>query len=158
MGKLTNAGYAKLDQLLEEYGSDWLMKSLVTRVADGDSPEDMARSLGMPYVVLKSWMEEHCAEEVALALRARADILEHRATTAVDGADPDSVQVVRLQADHYMKVAGKLDRARYGEKVVVENTVSVDLLSAIHAAERRVLESRMPVVIDAEVVVVGEAI
>lgn len=148
VGKFKNLEYAKLDNIIAEHGEDWLRLQIITRIADGDSPKSIASSFGIHYVYLKRWLEEHAGEDVALAGRARADCLEYNATSAVDMADPDSVAVARLQADHYMKLAGKLDRAKFGEKVVVENTVSVDLLEAIQSAERRVLAARVPIIIE----------
>jgi hypothetical protein len=37
------------------------------------------------------------------------------ATNAVENASPDEVPLARLKADHYMKVAAKLNPARWGD-------------------------------------------
>lgn len=112
--------YAKLDNIIAEQGEDWLRLQIITRIADGENPKTIAHSLGLHHVYLRRWLEENCADDVALAGRARADCLEYEATEAVDAADPDSVAVARLQADHKMKVARVLDRKKYGEKEVQE--------------------------------------
>lgn len=118
--KLTRAGYERLDIIIAEQGEDWLHNQIVTRVCDGVDPKEIARSLGVHYICVKRWMEDNCGDDIALALRARADCLEFDATQAVDDADPDSVAVARLKADHYMKLAGKLDRAKFGDKPIAE--------------------------------------
>ncbi len=116
MGKLTRLGYTLLDELIADRGHEWLHTHVVGRLFDGDRPSDVAAGLGVPYVVLKGWIEEHCPEDIALAGRARADELEWKATRAVDDAQSDDVSVARLKAEHYMKVAAKLDRAKWGDK------------------------------------------
>lgn len=116
MGKLTRLGYTLLDELIADRGHEWLHTHLLARLFDGDRPSDVAASLGVPYVVLRGWIEEHCPEDVLLAGRARADELEWKATNAVDNAVPEEVAVAKLKADHYMKVAAKLDRAKWGDK------------------------------------------
>lgn len=148
VGKFKNLEYAKLDNIIAEHGKEFVIAQVITRVAEGCSLKDIAHSFGIHFVYLKRWMELECSEDIGLALRARADMLEYDASQAVDDADPDSVAVARLQSDHRMKLAGKLDRAKFGEKVVVENTVSVDLLEAIQSAERRVLAARVPIIIE----------
>lgn len=123
MGKLANENFAKLDNIIAEQGKDFVISQVITRIAEGCDPKDIARSFGIHYVYLKRWLENECSEDISLALRARADMLEYDASTIVDAADPDSVQVARLQSEHKMKLASRFDRARYGEKPVQETTV-----------------------------------
>jgi hypothetical protein len=120
MGKFLRSGYARLDEILETRGEDWMFNAVISPIADGANPREISENIGIPYVVLKGWIEQNCTEEVELAKRARADVLVHGATSVVLGADPDSVQVARLQSDHLMKLAGKLNRREYGEKVQQE--------------------------------------
>lgn len=120
MGKKANMEYAKLDNIIAEHGKEFVIGQVITRVAEGCSLKDIAHSFGIHFVYLKKWLEEHAGDDVSLALRARADCLEHEATTAVDMADPDSVSVARLQSDHRMKLASRFDRAKYGDKPVAE--------------------------------------
>lgn len=120
--KLTKSGYAKLDLIIEENGEEWLLKNLITRVAEGHSPNDIAASIGLPYWVLRAYIEDNCAEDIALAGRARADCLEYEAMEAVNSADPDNLGVAKLHADHKLKIASRLDRAKYSEKDVKEQS------------------------------------
>lgn len=131
--KLTKSGYAKLDAIIEEHGDEWLLKNLITRVAEGDDPKAISASIGLPYVVLRNWMEDNCADEVALAGRARADCLEYEASNAIENVDPDNLGVVKLQSDYKMKLAGKLDRKKYGDKtdgVMLAVQVNTNIISA----------------------------
>jgi len=118
MGKMTNLGYARLDSLVEDQGDEWLHDQLMCRLMEGERPTDIARSFAIPYVVLRGWMEKNCPDAVALAGRARADELEWKATNVVESAEVETVGLAKLQAEHYMKLAGKLDRAKYGDKDV----------------------------------------
>ncbi len=113
---MTNLGYARLDSLVDGHGDEWLHDQLMCRLMEGERPTDIARSFEIPYVVLRGWMEKNCPDAVALAGRARADELEWKATNVVESADSETVALAKLQAEHYMKLAAKLDRAKYGEK------------------------------------------
>ena len=117
MGKLTRVGYAILDSILEERGEEWFHKEILNKLVDGMRMKDIATSLGLPSVVmLRAWIEKNCAEDIALAYRARADDMEWQATQEVTEASMATVPLAKLRADHYMKIAGKLDRSKWGEK------------------------------------------
>lgn len=115
MGKLANMEYAKLDNLIAEHGKDFILKQVITRMADGDNPKDIARSFGIHYVYLKKWVEENAADDVALAKRAHSDVLISNALNAVENAQIEDVAVARLKADTYMKVASKQDKVAWGD-------------------------------------------
>ena len=115
MGKLTSKGYAILDQRIAEFGADNVLADVVTRVAEGDNPVGIAKSFGIPYICLKQWVEEHGADLMALARRAHADVLVANALDEVGSATPDDVNVAKLRADTYLKVAGKQDKAAWGD-------------------------------------------
>lgn len=155
MGKLTRAGYAALDALIEERGHEWLHGQLMNRIVEGERPLDVAAAFGVPWVVLRGWIEEHCPDEIALAERARADDLEWLATNAVDNADPDAVPLAKLKADHYMKVAGKLNRGKWGDKDVVSaggfGGITIVIGRVKPAADFPVVEGESKVVIDGDV-------
>jgi hypothetical protein len=116
MGEMTRLGYATLDALIAERGNEWLYGRVMDKLFEGERPSDIAAQIGVPWVVLRGWIEKHCPDDVALAGRARADELEWKATNAVDYAEPETVALARLKADHYMKVAAKLDRTKWGDK------------------------------------------
>lgn len=119
MGKLANIGYAKLDALLAEHGAEWLGGQVITRIAEGDEPKAIARSLGVHWVCLKRWLEEHAADDIALARRAYSDSLVWEAMDEVRNTDVDNLQVAKARADVYLKVAGKASKAEWGDGVQV---------------------------------------
>ena len=92
-----------------------MYRQLMDRLVEGERPKDIAIGFGVPLVVLRGWIEKNCPDDVSLASRARADDLEWLATNAVENASPDEVPLARLKADHYMKVAAKLNPARWGD-------------------------------------------
>lgn len=114
MGKLKRADYAHLDMLVAEHGSEWIYDRLMEGLLRGEKPSSIASALGFrTYVAMKGWIEKHCSEDVELAYRARADELEWEATEAVRDICPETVGVARLQSEHYMKLAGRLDRSKW---------------------------------------------
>ncbi|KKT61752.1 MAG: hypothetical protein UW55_C0024G0004 [Candidatus Giovannonibacteria bacterium GW2011_GWA2_44_26] len=112
--KLKPLGYAKLDMRIAEMGEDAVVMDVATRIAEGCNPKGIADNFGIPYIVLKQWLEGH-GDMVALARRAHADILVSEALDEVTNAETDTVSVARLRAETYMKVAGKQDRIAWGE-------------------------------------------
>ncbi len=55
-------------------------------------------------------------------------------------ATPEDVAVRKLQADVALKLASKFDRARYGETVRVEKTVSVGVDAALLSTAAALLD------------------
>lgn len=119
MGEIANMRYAVLDNLIAEHGTEWLVGQIITRMAEGDEPKDIARSLGVHYVYLKRWLEEHAADDIALARRAYSDSLVWDALDEVRNTDVDNLQVAKARADVYLKVAGKASKAEWGDGVQV---------------------------------------
>ena len=119
MGKLLKIGYARLDVLIAEHGEEWLGGHIITRIADGDNPREIARSLDVHYVCLKRWIDEHAAEDVAFAKMAFADGLVAEALDEMKNTDVDNLQVAKARADVYLKVAGKASKVEWGDAVQV---------------------------------------
>lgn len=148
-------GWARLDRRLAEEGYDFLA-GIVSRVGLGELPSEVARSCGMPWIVLKSWLEDD-PERVALmetALRAGADELEAQALREVRDADGETVALAKLRYESYVKSAGFRDRKRYGNKVDVEVTHNVSIVEALREARGRVVHAEvayLPVTVTQEV-------
>lgn len=95
------------------------------RLSEGETLRDIGRAWGVPVGGFTRWFsEEHCVLYEA-ALRVRADQLAHEALACADGADAETVAPARLQVDTRLKLAGKWDRERYGERTRVDQTVLV---------------------------------
>ena len=113
--KLATLGYAKLTARIDECGKDNVVADIVTRMAEGDQPQEIARSYGIPYICLKGFLEENAVDYVGLAKRAHADVLVAQALRHVEDAQIEDVAVARLKAETKLKIAGK-QSMEWGDK------------------------------------------
>lgn len=116
--RLKTLGFARLDEIVERDGKDGVVAEIASRIAEGEHPSAIAKSKGLPYIVVKAFLEENGVDVVGLAKRAHADVLVSDALDAVKNAQPEDVSVARLKADTYLKVAGK-QSAEWGDKGTV---------------------------------------
>lgn len=74
-----------------------------------------------------NWISENEERKVryAGALQVKAEMIAHATLDIADGSDPEMVGVSKLQIDTRLKLAGKWNRERYGERVSVDKTVNV---------------------------------
>lgn len=110
---------------IEEHGESDLLSAVVTRIAEGEDPRDIARSRGYGWFVLRTWMEDspERMEQWALAKRCFADGLAYESLMAARDATVEEVQVSRLKTEHYTKMAGKMSKQEWGDAksgVVIE--------------------------------------
>ena len=133
-------GWSRLDALIAEYDEKSVLDMVTTRIAVGENPQGIALSMGMPWMVMRKWMEDKPERMQAweLAKRCFADGLAYEGLKAVKEADPETVQVAKLQFDAYTKTAGKVSREDWGEKVQVEIKQTISVLDALEEARRRV--------------------
>lgn len=120
---------------------------LVQRVAEGETLRAMCKSLGLPY----SQVARHIAGTPALkmeydaALQLWADALAQETVGLADGvagADEAShVSAAKLAVETRLKLAGKWDRDRYGEREGPRVSVNINLGDVTR--EIRELESRL---------------
>jgi hypothetical protein len=121
MGKLTRRRYAALDRLIEVKGEDWMLDVLMLGISEGASHADLSCRLSaeadaeIPWWIIREWVEKNCPDDVALAYRARADVLADAADREVAAASMEQLGVNRLKVEHYTKQAAKLDRMKYGD-------------------------------------------
>lgn len=121
MGVLVREGYSRLDVLLEEHGEESFLQGICGRVAEGESPDVVSRSMGLPWLVVRKWFEDDGKRVglLELAKRCWADRLVWDAVSAARDAGVENVSVNKLQADTYLKVAAKADRKGWGDGVGV---------------------------------------
>jgi len=148
MGKLKRQQYAILDSIVAERGHEWLYDYLTNQLFEGNQPSKIANDLGISYTVLKGWVLENCPEVFDVARKARADELEWKAMDVVKNADQETLGVAKLQSDHYMKVAAKLDRDTWGDGAGIGNGGDISFKIVIGSTHPE-LESR-PGVIEGE--------
>lgn len=102
--------------MVDEYGAEVVLRMICTRIAEGEAPSDIARSYGMPWMVMRRWMEDSAdrMSQWELAKRCFADGLAYESLRVVRDADEDSVALARLQSETYAKTAGKVSRVEWG--------------------------------------------
>jgi hypothetical protein len=110
-----------MDRLIDMHGEDGALRMICTRIAEGEDPRDIARGSGMPWMVMRRWMEdkEERMREWELAKRCFADGLVWEGLSAARDATPEDVSVARLQVETYHKTAGKMSKVEWGSEASV---------------------------------------
>lgn len=122
------------------------------RVADGETVQEFCTSKSLAY----SLVARHIAQTPLLkaqydtALQLRGDALAQETIGIVDGATPETTAVKKLQAETRLRLAGKLDRERYGERE--RPAVAVNISLGDVAREIRELETRLGIALGGPVV------
>lgn len=119
------------------------------RVAEGEPLKLVCKSRGWPYSLVAQWLhgDEALLARYDAALRIWVDGLAAETILIADESDPENVAAAALQVKARQWAAEKLHRARYGQTLKVERSVSVvadagliglagDLLARIGRQER----------------------
>lgn len=117
-------------EAFEEWKSDVNVPAmLMSRVGEGESLKEICKSAGMPYSLVARWIAETpvLKAQYDAALQLKADSLAHEALDDANGATNETVAPTKLRVDTKLKLAGKWDRARYGEREAPQLTVNVSL-------------------------------
>lgn len=88
-------------------------------IRDQGSPEQLIGESAWSYGAFIGWVRSDESRSAAYdkALRDYGHRVGMAVVPLADGATPETVGVVKLQTDVRLKVAGKLSRERWGEKV-----------------------------------------
>jgi hypothetical protein len=135
-------------EAFEAWRADAMSASeLVQRVAEGETLKDICTSMGVAY----SLVARHVAGTPALnaeyenALAIWADALAQETLAIADGTEGATeatvVAAAKLRAETRMRLAGKWDRKRYGERDA--GLVQVNVSLGDTAREIRELEARL---------------
>lgn len=104
-----------LSKMVEEVGADEFLEMLCSRVAEGESPVEISRNIGLSWFVVREWLEAgDKMKRLELAKRCFADGLVWEGLEAARDATPESVSVDRLKVDTFHKIAGKMSRVEWG--------------------------------------------
>ncbi len=120
---------------------------LFSRIAEGETLPDICKSQEIPYSLAWRWIATTPALKVQYdsALQAWADRLAQETVgiaDAVEGSDEAShVTAAKLRVDTRLKIAGKWDRDRYGERDA--GGVKIEISLGNVAAEIAALEQRL---------------
>lgn len=91
-------------------------------VSEEGDPVRLAREVfGVPWWVMRKWIEGDAGRvaDYEMARKAYADKLMYDSIKEVVGAEVETVQLAKLRADRFDRVAGKMDRASWGDGNVV---------------------------------------
>ena len=132
-------GWARLDAYIAEKGEAEVLAEFCSRIAIGERHSDITLNMGFPWFVFREFIEDkqERMKEWELAKRCLADELVYEELHSVKKADPETVQVAKLQFDAYTKTAGKVSREEWGEKVQVEINQTISVLDALEEARGR---------------------
>lgn len=86
------------------------------RLCEGEKLPAIGKAMGLPKGRFVEWFTTEHIGLYDLALKVRAADLAMDALDAADGATPETVQVAKLKADVYLRLAAKFDRERFGDK------------------------------------------
>ena len=119
--KLSTVGFARLTALVGEHTAEGVLAMVATRVAEGESPTDIARSMGMPPTVLRKWMEDSPERmaEWELAKRCWADGLVYEGLKEIREAQIETVGLAKLRNDAYKDAAKRLSKVEWGDGNVI---------------------------------------
>jgi hypothetical protein len=130
--------------LVEGVGADWIL----AKIAEGEFMQDIAKEIGVGYGTLYEFLARpEIAESYRIAREAKADIYADRALTVALQSDGDTwtdkhghtrinneiVQRSRLQSEVYRWHAKCMSPAKYGDKVAVDQNITVSPLAEAFA-------------------------
>jgi len=122
MGQLQTLkeGWSRLDATIDEMGSEGLLAHIIWKLSEGSHPSEIAGEFGLPWVVLKKWIESDGSRvrEFELARRALGDKLAWDGIKEAKESDIESVALGKYRTDTFMKMAGKLNRGEWGDQEV----------------------------------------
>jgi hypothetical protein len=110
-----------MDAMIAEDGEEGVLARVMTRIAIGDDPRDIALSMGMPWYVLRKWLEDKAERMQAweLAKRCFADGLVYESLKEVRDCGLEEVPLARLRSETYQKTAGKVSKVEWGTENAV---------------------------------------
>ena len=115
------AGAPKRRELIKAVAALGGEEAILDRIADGVTVTKLADELGVSRPMLSGFLNRtpDSAERLARARETSADILAEEAMRIADSATHDDDRAKRLQVSTRQWLAGKLNRARYGESPTV---------------------------------------
>ena len=110
-----------MDAMIAEDGEEGVLARVMTRIAIGDDPRDIALGMGMPWYVMRKWLEDKPERMQAweLAKRCFADGLVYESLKEVRDCGLEEVPLARLRSETYQKTAGKVSKVEWGSESAV---------------------------------------
>lgn len=135
---------------------------IFSRLTEGESLKEIAKAWAVPAGRFTEWFTTQHGELYDAALKVRADQLAHKALDVASTPQPGvttktkadgSVEVTeedmlghrKLYSETMLKLAGKWDRDRYGDKTDVRHsglvpTLTIEIVGVAQAPQERVIE------------------
>lgn len=104
------------DRIEESGGNEGFLYFVVAQVASGVTLREICEHYAIEYGLLWAWMgaEPERMARYEFALKGLADSYVVESVGMADSTDPDEVALGKLRVDTRLKVAGVLDRKRFG--------------------------------------------
>lgn len=124
--------------------SQALADRICEQLAAGKSLRKICRTTGMPTMpFVFKWLreDENFVAQYARAREAQAETLFDQIVDIADAADTSSMRGIehaKIRIDARKWSAGKMAPKKYGDKIGVEHTGSINLATALEAARKRV--------------------
>lgn len=117
-----------------------LAKIVLDKYSDGIMLKDICGVDGVPsrWTVYKWRIDNPDFDKLwLLAAECNADVIVEQAFKNVMGADPKEAKLVDVQFKSSSWLASKINRAKYGDKLDITQTVAIDLSPALLEATKR---------------------
>ena len=116
-------GLGRIERWERDRGLLETADEIMQRVCEGERLKQVCKSKGWPYAMVAQWVAGNAEVNAAYegALRIAADEMALSRMEVADNATPETVSVAKLQVDTGLRLAGKLYRDRYGDKVDVKH-------------------------------------
>lgn len=106
-----------LADTIEAEGEDHLLEAICSRVAEGENPVAVAKSMGFSWFVLREWLEDgNRMGRLELAKRCFADGLIWKGLEIARDAQQETVAVDKFRAEYMQKSAGLMYPQGWGGK------------------------------------------
>ena len=126
--KVTISAMKKKKTMLEIYNSlpkgvgdreeQEFLESICLRLSEGEHIYKICESKGLPHMVVRKWLEADNKRFAVfeLARKCYAERLVWMGMDEVENAGVETVTLARLRKETYFELAGKIDRATWGDK------------------------------------------
>ena len=149
---LRSEGFARLDSLIAEHGEDWLLSAFVSRISDGEAPAAVATGMGLPWFVMRRWLEDsgERMSQWELGKRCFADGLVWEGLQRARDAQVETLGVDKFQAEYYQKAAERMSPREWGNKtdnsaggitVVVQRGLTAEVSQGSHGGVLTIVPS-----------------
>lgn len=106
-----------LASMVEGDGEDSLLEGICARVAEGESPMEVARSMGLTWFVVREWLEGGDGmQRLELAKRCYADGLVWEGLRVAMNARMETLPLDKFQAEYFQKSAALMNPQGWGGK------------------------------------------